>query len=166
MEPKQIGMLAVALGLIVVALVLVVRQFGGSDEQGDPTATWVCDGCGHEAKAPLGDTSPECPKCAEGQLVQRVFFKCKKCGEVFEAYQLNWSPLEPRAAAKAKEADASGPLQHGVRKEDTQLIRRPGGKWAWRDSRVGSRMARDLECPKCGKAKYDKFEKILDPTEK
>ena len=166
MPPKQIGMLVGALALIAIAVVLVVRQMGPGAEQQDPIATWVCDSCGHQAKEPLGNTSADCPECAEGQMVQRVFFKCKKCDEVFEAYQLNWSPMESRAQAKCKEADQSGSLLKGVRKEDAQLIRRPGGKWAWRDSDAGTRVARRLACPNCGEAKYDKFEKVLDPAAK
>ncbi|MFW6163386.1 MAG: hypothetical protein ACODAJ_11510, partial [Planctomycetota bacterium] len=67
MEPKQIGMLAVAGLLIVVAVVLVARQLGGGQEQEDPVATWVCDNCGHEADQPLENVSPNCPECEEGQ---------------------------------------------------------------------------------------------------
>jgi len=164
MQPKQIWMLVFAGVLIVVAVVLIVRRLGPSEAERDPIASWVCDSCGNEAKAPLENVSEDCPKCAEGQLIQRVFYQCKKCGEVFEAYQTNWSPTAPRAQAETAEADRLSPLPAGVPRAESVLVRRPGEKWVWRDAKAGRTVARELACPKCGKGKYDDFERVLDPS--
>ncbi len=166
MQSKQIVMAVVAVVVIIGATVYIVTKLGGSSETSDPVAVWVCDNCGYEAEFPLENKSPDCPKCAEGQMVQRQYFKCKKCGEVFEAYQINWSPLAPRAADVKKEADRSGKLDAGVRPEESQLVRKAGGKWAWRESTKGSRIARQFECPGCKANRRRDFEKIMKPPEK
>lgn len=143
----------VAAVLFVVAIVLFLRRCGGSEEQAeDPIKAWVCDSCGAEAKLPLENQSPDCSACDAGQMVQRERFRCKGCGEEFEAYQVNWSPHGERAAAKRKEADEHGPLPKGVRfsEGDVQLVRAPGGKWAWSESEAGKKIKREVSCPKCG----------------
>ena len=166
MQSKQIVMAVVAVVVIIGATVYIVRKLGSSGETGDPVAVWVCDSCGHEDEFPLENQSPDCPKCPEGQMVQRQYFKCKKCGEAFEAYQTNWSPLAPRAADVKEEADRSGKLAAGVRPEESQLVRESGGKWAWRESPKGSRIARQFECPGCKTSKLKDFEKIMKPPAK
>ena len=158
MDPKQIGMIAVAVALIAVAVVVVMKSMGGSE--GTETF-WVCDSCGEKAQQGIANTSADCPKCSEGQLVQRVHFRCKKCKSAFEGYHLNFSPLAERASDVAKEA---GPRPPGVMDHDLQLIREPGGKWLWRNAAAGSKIASDLTCPKCGKLKRDQFEMVTDPA--
>ena len=160
MEPKQIGMIVVAALLIVVAVVLVMKNLGGEDAETE--ALWVCSACGEKATVPLENSSPNCPKCSDGQLVQRVFFHCKKCDkETFEGYQLNLTPLADRAATACKEAGAK---PRGLLDDDLQLIRRPGGKWRWRSTAEGSRISRKLSCPSCGDLKRDSFEMVTDPS--
>ena len=44
------------------------------------------------------------------------------------------------------------------------MIRKPGGKWLWRDSQAGSAIARKLTCPSCGNASRDQFEMVTDPN--
>ena len=73
MDPKKLGMVAVAVVAIVVAITLVVRQAGPDPSQQDPMARWVCDNCGEEATLPLENKSPDCQKCDTGQLVQRRY---------------------------------------------------------------------------------------------
>ena len=165
MQGKQIVLLAGAVLAIVVAVVFLMRQSGPGPEQDDPMAVWVCDGCGEAARGPLAGGSADCAKCAEGQMVQRVYFRCKQCSKAFEGYQLNRSPAAPRAEAKCGEADKSGARSKGVTPDQTQLIRRPGGPWAWRHSTAGTRIARQLTCPQCGQVKYAHVEKVLDPGE-
>lgn len=160
MEPKQIGMVVVAALLIVVAVVLVMKNLGGDDAEVE--TLWVCSACGEKATVPLGNQSPDCPKCSDGQLVQRVFFRCKKCDkETFEGYQVSLSPLAERAAKARKEA---GPRPKGMLDDDLQLIRGPEGKWYWRSTAEGSRIARKMSCPTCGELKRDSFEMVSDPS--
>lgn len=158
MDSKQIGMIAVAVVAIAAAAFLIVRHLGSSDEA-TVEATWVCDSCGAKAEAELTNTSAPCPKCSDGQLVQRVFFRCKKCEKAFEGYQVNWSPLDDRAADARKSAGAK-PTQ--VPDKELQMIRKPGGKWLWRVSKAGTAIARTLDCPSCGKMKRDQFDMVSD----
>ena len=154
MEPKKIGMIAL----------MLVRQLGPDPSQQDPIAQWVCDNCDATAAQPLENMSPDCSKCDKGQMVQRVYFRCKRCSKLFEAYQLDWSPTAPRAEPKRAEADEEEPLPEGVPKDQALLVRRPGGKWMWADATLGRQIMTQLACPKCGAGKRDQFTKVLNPT--
>ena len=152
---------SVALALIGVSLLSLVCHFGARSETAEPTALWVCDTCGHSTREPLTDTSRDCPRCEGGQLVQRVFFRCKRCDTLFEGYQVVWSPQAPRAAAKRREADEQEPLPPHV--HQPLLVRRPEGLWAWADASIGAKTIHELTCPHCGEGRRDQFTKVLDP---
>jgi len=165
MQLKQTVMATIAVVVIVVAVVLVVKQLGSDPTNQDPIAQWVCDACGATATVPLENQSPDCEKCDKGQMIQRVYFRCKRCEKLFEAYQVNWSPTAPRAVDNCAEADEQEPLPEGVPKDQAILVRRPGGKWLWGDASLGRQIMTQLACPKCGAGKRDQFTKVLNPTE-
>ena len=173
MDRKTIVLGLLAVGMMALAVALLVRQWsdgvgalsGMEAPEPDPPALFVCDHCGAEATLPLDNTSPDCPDCAQGQMVQRVFFRCKTCGEVFEAYQICWSPDAGRAAAKVEQADkAFADAECGG---EARLVRRPGGSWLWaycggKDD-PGSQVVDKLLCPKCGETRRGQFVKMLVP---
>ena len=163
MESKKTLLAIVSAVVIVISLVLLLRRCGGEGTVEDPTAHWVCDSCGYESTAPLGKGSADCPQCGEGQMVQRVYYKCESCGETFEAYQVNYAPTAERAEDARKEADAQEPLSEGMPPEATELGRKPDGKWAWTATRTGARTMDDLACPHCGVTGRDKLRKVFEP---
>jgi hypothetical protein len=160
---------ALAGALLVAAAAALWSGCGGETSPPDPMTKYVCDSCGNEAKARLDQGGGDCPKCEKGQMAQRKYFRCNKCKNVFEAYQENLKPADERAAPKRAEADADGPLPHGMTPDEVgKLIRRPGGKWAWPISDRGKAIRTQLECPKC-KAKgepREEFTPVLDPDTK
>ena len=164
MRTKKLAIMVVAVVVIGVSLAAIVTQIarGPEAERPEPTAVWVCDGCGHEAKARWTSVSADCPRCADGQMVQRVFFRCRRCGTLFEGYQVNWSPMAARAADRRKEADAHKALLPEC-EMDPLLARRPGGKWMWSECVGDGGVMNQLVCPKCGKGRRDEFDKVLDP---
>ena len=99
--------IALPILLAVLAAILLCRRDEAPPLAPDPMAQWVCDHCGKTMAAPQGDTSMDCPHCDRGQMVQRIYFTCKKCGTTFEAYQLNRSPDAPRGAEAQKAGDAA-----------------------------------------------------------
>lgn len=157
MDSKKKVVAVGAIVVILIALVLIVRQVGPKSRAKPPVARWVCDQCGAEATKAAVNASPDCSKCDKGQMVQRVFRRCKRCGEEFEAYQMNWSPMSPRGAAKRAEADAQEKMPPTG--QAAVLARRPGGTWAWIETKVGSETMSQLACPKCGPGSKDQFEK-------
>ena len=164
MKARDLVAVVVALGAIGGAAALLVEQLGTEPPPADPMALWVCDHCGREARAPLTNRSLDCGKCAEGQMVQRVFFRCRACMALFEAYQANWSPKAARAADIRKEADAHRTLAPEC-EEDPLLVRRPGGKWQWLDCNDATSLFFKHRCPECGREGLrPDFEKMLDPT--
>jgi len=159
-----VAVVAAAVMMVVVAIVLVGMQAAREQEAArkDPMAVWVCDTCGYETRAPWNCVSADCPRCAEGQMVQRVFFRCRRCGKVFEGYQMNWSPMAPRAADRRTEADAHKPLAPEC-EMDPFLVRRPDGPWVWGECSGADDITHDLSCPRCGKGRRDEFDKLLVP---
>ncbi len=166
MKARRIIIAAVALAAILGSAALIAMQVISGPERlpPDPMTLWVCDHCGREAKRPLDNRSPDCPACAEGQMVQRVFFRCPACGHVFEAYQINWSPTADRAADLCRQADAHKPLAPEC-EMDPLLVRAPGGTWQWLDCSGGSEgLTARLRCPKCGReGRRAEFQKVLLP---
>jgi DNA-directed RNA polymerase subunit RPC12/RpoP len=163
MESKKRLLAVGSAVVIVVSLVLLLRRCGGETTVEEPTAHWVCDSCGHESTAELGEGSVDCPECEEGQMVLRVYYRCESCGETFEAYQMNYAPTAERAAAARKEADAQEPLSEGMPPESTELVRKPGGKWAWAATRTGAKTTGEFVCPHCGAKGRGKFKKVFEP---
>ena len=154
------GKLAFAIVAFLAAGGIGVWHFTRPVEKPTVEAPRVCSHCGYEAALPFEPVSPDCPKCAEGQMVQRMFFKCAKCGTVFEACHKNWSSLKPRAAQARAQADAVEP--RASEHDDLQfLLRRPGGKWAWSGSQSGRATLAELECPRCGPGPRKQFVKQL-----
>lgn len=167
----------IALPIVLVLLVVVVLcQRGGEPPLApDPMAQWVCDNCGKTRVAPQGDTSIDCPHCDQGQMVQRVYFRCAKCGETFEAYQMNRSPRSPRAADVRKEADVHSEAECGAQEDDkapvehpadAALVRRPDGSWIWECTDGGVLIMHHPRCPKCGELPPGQFTKVLSPPSK
>jgi len=162
MRPTRIVLVVLALACIALASVLIARQLRPEPTARDPMATWVCDGCGATEMAPLRNVSRDCPRCAQGQMVQRVFFRCTGCGAVFEGYQVNWSPEAPRAAAACQEADAHKPLAPECEMQPL-LVRRPGGTWEWDECQGSEGLRHSLRCPKCGAGHGDGLVRMLVP---
>lgn len=163
MKAGQIAIAVVAVVVMVLAVALIVGQLGHDPAPSDPVAVFVCDGCGREARLPHQNRSPDCPACAEGQMVQRVFFRCPACGETFEAYQANWSPYADRAADARAEADAHEPLAPEC-EQDPLLLRPPGGTWRWLNCQDSTGLFWRMRCPACGhEGRRGEFEKVLDP---
>ncbi len=148
----------VAAAVLLVAVVILLRQVTCRSEPEAVLGEWVCDECETKMKRPFDSVSPDCPACAQGQIVQPVFFKCKKCGAVFEGYQFDWSPNAPRAAAKRAHADAD-PARQNPDEGPKVLIRRPGGPCAWTGSKAGLSVMRRLKCPSCGEGPASRFQK-------
>jgi len=153
--------LIAAVVVLVAAAALLVWRMGQRPEPEAALAGWVCDRCGAEVARPFDSTSPDCPKCDHGQLVQRVLFRCKKCGTAFDAYQMCWSPRAARAEAKRAEADADPARRPLDPDAPAVLVRHPGGTWAWTGSRAGLDIMRKLRCPTCGEGPREQFEKQL-----
>ena len=153
--------LIVAGAAFVVAAVVLCRHLGGPPEQEPAEANWVCDQCGAEATLPDEARSPDCSQCDTGQMVQRVFFKCRKCGSVFEGYQFHWSPNAPRAKDKVAEVDADPSRCPMEGEQKMILVRRPGGQWAWDGSKASAPIRQKLKCPKCGELPSSQFDKLL-----
>ena len=118
MKSGHIALVAVAVLALIGPAFLVVAQLQPEPPPPEPIAVWVCDHCGATERAPLENRSPDCSHCSEGQMVQRVYFRCPACGAVFEAYQVNWSPKAGRAADCRKEADAHASLGRVVAPHD------------------------------------------------
>ena len=164
MKPGQIALVAVAVLAMIGSAILVIAQLQPEPPPRDPIAVWVCDHCGTDARAPLGNRSPDCTHCSEGQMVQRVYFRCPACAAVFEAYHVNWSPKADRAADSRKEADAHVTLAAEC-ENDPLLVRPPDGTWQWLDCLDGAGLFHHLECPKCHrKGRRHEFGRLLDPT--
>ena len=164
MKTGQIATVVGALVVIAGSAALIVTQLGPEGEPPDPTAVWVCDHCGRTERAPLENKSADCPACTEGQMVQRVFFRCQACRTVFEAYQTNWSPRAERAADLRSQADAHEALAPEC-EEDPLLVRPSGGTWQWLDCTGGEGPFFTIRCPHCGKeGKRREFEMVLDPV--
>ena len=147
--------------MLVGAGAILAWRLTARDEPQADLAAWVCDACGAEATRPFESRSPDCRACAEGQMVQRVYFKCAMCGSTFEGYQVNWSPKSPRAEPERAEADAEQDRRPLDPDAPSVLVRRPGGKWAWTGSRAGLAIMRKLECPRCGPGPASQFVKQL-----
>jgi len=154
------GKLIVAVVVLVAAAGLLVWRLSGPGEKPTVEAAWVCDACGAEAALPFEPVSPDCQKCDAGQMVQRMFLQCKKCGTVFESYHRHWSSLTPRAADLRAQADAIEP--RASEHDDLQfLLRRPGGQWVWSGSKLGQSILERPQCPKCGPGPRKQFAKKL-----
>lgn len=165
MKPRRIAIAVVALVLIAASAALIVAQLlsGPEPEPPDPIALWVCDQCRREARLPLANRSPDCPACAEGQMVQRAFFRCPACGHLFEAYQANWSPYADRAADCRRQADAHKALAREC-EQDPLLLRPPGGTWQWLECQGGDTLFSRLRCPRCRhEGDRRQFRKVLLP---
>lgn len=176
--------IALPILLAVLAAILLCRRDEAPPLAPDPMAQWVCDHCGKTMAAPQGDTSMDCPHCDRGQMVQRIYFTCKKCGTTFEAYQLNRSPDAPRGAEAKKAADAAATGECGAAEDEeapegdeapegekapvehepgAALVRRPGGSWVWECTDPGRLILHHLRCPKCGELPRAQFAKVLNP---
>ena len=154
------GKLILAIVVLAAAAGVLVWRLTRSAEKPTVAAEWVCDSCGAEAALPFEPVSPDCAKCDAGQMVQRMFLKCAKCGTVFESYHKNWSSFKPRAEDLRAQADAVEP--RASEHDDMQfLLRRPGGKWAWSGSKAGEAILERPRCPKCGPGPSKQFTRQL-----
>ena len=163
MKSRRIAIAVAALAVIAGSTALIVAQLAAEPPRGDPMAVWVCDHCGAEARAPLQNRSDDCPRCAEGQMVQRVWMRCSGCGALFEAYRVNWSPKAPRAADVREQADAHKALAREC-EEDPLLVQPPGEGWQWLDCMGGGGPFFTIRCAKCGReGGRSEFEKVLVP---
>ena len=91
----------------------------------------VCEACGHRFGGVPEAVMVECPKCHKLAAVRVHSYRCRACGEVFEAFR---SRPADAGLARLDDADAMPPV----------VFKREGGEWVPFEE-LGS-----FQCPKCG----------------
>lgn len=130
-----IGLIAV----IIVALAFIVK-LAMPKRYRPPVVDWTCEVCGYQFVKAFSPVQSKCPKCGKEEVVRSMYYKCEKCGNVFEAYRTKRPPLD---------VTKEGP--EGILPDMMEgQIKKPDGKWVNEMSEEGMKLMEDLSCPKCG----------------
>jgi hypothetical protein len=132
-----IVVLIVGVGVIVAIQMARARAEAGKDH-------FICLECGTDFRKASKTSPVECTFCQRETGVRRHFFKCKKCGEVFEAYRSLVS------------SSSRGKIVEDVPPSEVQVCL-PGGSWEKGDSELGRRCL-NITCAGCGVTGPENFE--------